>query len=484
MPRCSRLDSVRFGSDKVKPPLDHCDGALLAAFATIALLGTWNNCLLVNDGGVLLSVGWLGNAWALYLDQIAGRAVSTLVTFGPAWLARWAFDLGPASYVVVAHAFYFAVPPLLWMVIRAVEPQRIFSRLYLAMTLVLVYFPTELIVGMGVWMIWAAVIADPARSVRQAVAATLILGLAIAFTHPSIAAMSLLYAVAGAGLLALGRPFPRRVLGFAIAMTILLLLAYAATSTLLPPTNPTILHALATNRYDYVDPVWMLATMTLFPMLPALWLLMVSPGLETARLPWRLSPRAETIVAVVGIWFAANGVSLLTWLFARHTGVYVLALALALALAAPAGNWLARARRPLMLFATIMTVAAFSYAVDLTLFGRFVEQRSSNGIIDVDASTSKPWPPRRQPSFGTRIYFKWAAGDDYLRDIVIPDYDWYLVTLPFHSFFSSGGRTVLFHRLPPTAWLECAPVEQTLKSARGGARLMFLRFLDEHFCVR
>lgn len=65
-------------------------------------------------------------------------------------------------------------------------------------------------------------------------------------------------------------------------MSFLLLAAYGATSTLLPPTNPTILRALTTNRYDYVDPMWMFVTMAPFPMLPALWLLLVSPGLETA----------------------------------------------------------------------------------------------------------------------------------------------------------------------------------------------------------
>lgn len=473
----------------MRTPLDRCDGALLAAFAVIAILGTLNNCLLVNDGGVQLSAGWLGNAWDLYLGQLAARAVSMLVTFGPAWAAREVFDLGPSSYVVVAHLLYFAVPLLLWLAIRAIEPHRTFSRLYLAMALVLVYFPTELILGAGLWLMWVAVAADPARPMRQLILVTLLLGPIMVLVHAALALMSIVYAIAGGALSLFGRAPARRTLGAALAMSALLLVGYAATSALLPPTNPTILHALATNRHDYVDPVWMLATMALFPMLPALWLLLVSPGLETARLRWRLSPRVETIVAVIGLWFAANGASLLTWLFARHTGGYVLALALALALAAPARDWLARARRPLMLFAAIMTVAASSYAVDLALFGRFVQQYcsgGSNGVIDVDASPSKPWPPRQDVTVGTRSYFKWAAGDDYVRDVVVPDYDWYLVTLPFYSFFSSGGRTVLFHRIPPTGWVpfECAPIERTLRSAQGDARRMFLRFADEHYCVR
>jgi hypothetical protein len=163
---------------------DRNDTALLAAFVVIAGLGTWNNCLLFNDGIVLVSVGWLGDAWDLYFNQIAGRAVSTFTTFGPAWAARWAFDLSPGTYIVLAHTLYFAVPLALWLVIRAIEPQRAFSRLYLATTLVLIYFPSELIVGVGLWTIWIALLADPARSLRQVVVATLVLGLLMAFTHP------------------------------------------------------------------------------------------------------------------------------------------------------------------------------------------------------------------------------------------------------------------------------------------------------------
>ena len=129
--------------------LDPSDVALLAAFILTAGLGIWNNCLLFNDGAVLLSAGWLGDAWDLYFNQIAGRAVSTFVTFGPAWAARRAFNLSSGTYIILAHALYFAVPLGLWLAIRAVEPQRAFSRLYLAIMLVLVYFPTELIVGVS-----------------------------------------------------------------------------------------------------------------------------------------------------------------------------------------------------------------------------------------------------------------------------------------------------------------------------------------------
>ena len=140
---------------------DRCDIALLAAFILSAGLGTWNNCLLFNDGIILVSVGWLGDAWDLYFNQIAGRAVSTFTTFGPAWLVRWAFDISSGAYIILAHALYFAVPLVFWLVIRAVEPQLAFSRLYLAVVLVLVYFPTELIVGTSTWVIWAALFSTP-----------------------------------------------------------------------------------------------------------------------------------------------------------------------------------------------------------------------------------------------------------------------------------------------------------------------------------
>ena len=53
------------------------------------------------------------------------------------------------------------MPLALWLVLRAVEPHRLFSRLYLAIVLALIYFPTELIAGAGLWLIWMALIVDP-----------------------------------------------------------------------------------------------------------------------------------------------------------------------------------------------------------------------------------------------------------------------------------------------------------------------------------
>ena len=93
----------------------------------------------------MLSAGWLGNAWDLYLSQIPGRAVSHARAFGPAWLARGALDRGPRVTHRRACAL-FRRAAALWAAIRTIEPQRTFSRLCLATALVLVYFPTELIV--------------------------------------------------------------------------------------------------------------------------------------------------------------------------------------------------------------------------------------------------------------------------------------------------------------------------------------------------
>ena len=112
--------------------------ALLAAYLLAAALGTWQSCLLVTDGAVFLSSVWLGSAWDLFFDQIAGRAVSTFFQFGLAWLLRPAFGSSTQGFLAVAHILYFAAPLVLWLVVRAVEPQRIYSRLLLAITLPLI----------------------------------------------------------------------------------------------------------------------------------------------------------------------------------------------------------------------------------------------------------------------------------------------------------------------------------------------------------
>ena len=446
----------------MRSSLERTDWALLGAFLLAALLGTWTRCLLFNDGAVLLSAGWLGNAWDLFFNQFAGRAVSHFLAFGPAWIARLAFDPSSSSYMTLAHALYFAMPLALWLVLRVVEPHRLFSRLYLAIVLALIYFPTELIAGTGLWLIWMALIVDPARSARQAAVATLLFGAVLVFTHAALALMSLLYVAVGVALSAFGRPVPRRSLVAAAAMSTLLFTAYLVTSRWLPVTNPTMVAALATNRYNYVDPVWVLSTLVLFPMLVALWLLLLAPGAASARLRWRLSPAAVLIIAVLGAWFAAAGTGLLTWLFARNTAPYVLALALALALVSPSA-WLVGARRPLMLYAGVTAIAFLSYNVDLFLFGRFVDRYAGSGVVDVEGPQAVPWPSQRHRPGGPLIYFKWAAGPDYVGDVVVPVYDWYRLTLAFYSYFRSDRQRVLFHPLGRRGdWLpfECAAVER------------------------
>src|SRR5580704_10593971 len=92
------------------PPtrLDRTDLALLAAFAVVAVLGTWQRSLMVIDGAVYLAAAWLGNAWDLFFDQVAGRTVSTLSQFGLAWALRAAVGLSSDAFMVAAHALYFA----------------------------------------------------------------------------------------------------------------------------------------------------------------------------------------------------------------------------------------------------------------------------------------------------------------------------------------------------------------------------------------
>ena len=118
------------------------------------------------------------------------------------------------------------MPLALWLMLRAIETQRLFSRLYLAIVLALIYFPTEQITGIGIWLIWLALVIDPARTGRQVAIATVLLGALLGLTHPSIAMMSLLYLAVGVVLTAFGRPVPRRSLVAAAAMSALLIAAY------------------------------------------------------------------------------------------------------------------------------------------------------------------------------------------------------------------------------------------------------------------
>jgi hypothetical protein len=470
-----------------RPFLDPVDCALLAAFLVMAALGTVTRCLMVNDGAVFIAALWFGETWSLYFSQIASRAVSILLLFGPAWVVRSFVGLSADAFVLLTHALYFAVPLVLWRMIRAVEPHPSFSRLYLANSLMLVYFPTELIVGIGLWMVWAAIISAADRPTYQVVAATVGLGIAIVFTHPATILMTALYGAVGTALSFTGRPFPRRTGAF-VGMIVLLSVGYLATSRLLPASNPTIAHALSENSRDFIDPWWMLATIGRSPVLLALWLLLLVPGANAVRLRWRASSSVLVAVGLLGLWFAVNGVSQVTWIYVRHAGVHVLALAQALALAAPAAAWLAEARRALGLFAVIAVAAALSYNLDLALLQRFIEAHLKPGYVDAESlSGSSAWPPQRPAPSVARVAFKWTAGADYVRDVVVPDYDWYLVTLAFQSFFLSDRTSVLFHRLSDSGWIafECPPVRRALDHARDERDATFLRFvLDTGYCVR
>jgi len=260
--------------------------------------------------------------------------------------------------------------------------------------------------------------------------------------------------------------------------------AYLALSAAFPPSNPTVALQQALNKYDYVNLAWMLVTLWLFPMLIPAWLLLVAPGFGAAGMRWR-PPRGTTeLVGVIGIALAAGGTGLLTWLFARHTASHVLAVALALALASP-GVWLTESRRPLLFYCAIAATAAVSYNADLFLFSRFFDHHVQAGIVDVDAPGAT-WPAPLSGPYGIRGTFKWAAGSDYQRDVVVPMYDWYRVTLAFYSYFRSDRRSVLFHHLNHRGdWIpfECKPLERARVPLHDERDQAFLAFLAEHYCV-
>ena len=439
----------------------------------------------MNDGAVFISAGWLGDAWHLYFNQIPGRAVSVLTLFGPAWAARAILGLDASTYMTVAHTLYFAVPLVLWLVLRAVERDRLFSRLYLAIALVLMYFPSELIVGIGLWLIWLALVCDPARSTRGVGLTTLLLGAAMAFTHPALALMSLLYVAFGPGsrspvasrcrsALCLRPPrcrcscwqFISRLAGGCRRPT----RRRRGSGDGQPCLHQSHLDAKDARPLSHAGGL-------------------VVPVARPRR---RHAGRAlgafcnppRLSLAVLGLWCAAAGTGLMTWIYARHTAVYVLVMALLLALPAPV-EWMRRAERPLMLFAAICAMAAISYNVDLFLFGRFVDRNLAPGVIDAAAAPA-PWPSKRPEAHAARILFKFAAGEEYVRDVVMPTYDWFRVTLAFYSFFRSDRQSVLFHPLGGGAdWLPftCLSIAESLDHARDAQDRMFLTFLSEHYCA-
>src|SRR5262245_32798554 len=105
--------------------MERCDWALLAAYLLAAALRTLTQCLFVHDGAILLTAAWLGDAWDLYFSQNASRAVSTLLMFGPVWLLRRSLGFTAEIHMVLGHLLYFAMPLGLWLVLRAIEPDRL-----------------------------------------------------------------------------------------------------------------------------------------------------------------------------------------------------------------------------------------------------------------------------------------------------------------------------------------------------------------------
>ena len=65
-----------------------------------------------------------------------------------------------------------------------------YSRLYLAIVLVLIQFTSEMVQGIGLWMIWLALMADPARSSRAKAVTSAVMAAILALTHPGIALLS------------------------------------------------------------------------------------------------------------------------------------------------------------------------------------------------------------------------------------------------------------------------------------------------------
>jgi hypothetical protein len=218
-------------------------------------------------------------------------------------------------------------------------------------------------------------------------------------------------------------------------------------------------------------------------MLAALWLLLLAPGFTTAGL--RLPGPTVTLIAIFGLWFAAAGTGMLTWLYARHTAAYILAVAAALALVQPAA-WLGQARRPLMLYALVVSAAFVSYTVDLVLFGRFVDRYPASGWTDVDRQP-QPWLTEFAGKGPGRIAFKWSVGQDYVRDMVVPTFDWYRLTLAFYTYFRSDRQRVLYHLVErPGDWkpYECPALARARALPHDAADITFIDFLVEHYCPR
>jgi hypothetical protein len=139
------------------------------------------------------------------------------------------------------------------------------------------------------------------------VLATLLLGAVMAFTHSALALMGLFFVAAGLVLPLFGQRLPTRSLVAVTVLSVALLAFYLAAARLLPSTNPTDGASQEANRFAYLSPVWMLRTLAYFPMIAALWFLLLVPAADTLRLRWRFLPHATLAIAAFGLWCAVAG---------------------------------------------------------------------------------------------------------------------------------------------------------------------------------
>ena len=438
----------------------------------------------MHDGAILLTAGWLGDAWDLYFSQNASRAVSTLLSFGPVWLVRRAFGPSAGTYMVLGHVLYFAMALVPWLVLRAIEPHRLFSRLYLAVTLAMIYFLAEVVFGVAFWLMWLAVIVRPARTTAQIALATLLLGLAMAFCHPVTGLMTLVYLVAGGVLVGLRRPFPRHTLVAGAALAVLLLLAYFAQSRWLAATNPTILNAVSIIRFDYIDPDLDGGNDGDVPDAGRAVVAPAGAGLHCGR----DAPVAPTVALIADLRAVVrsgrHGHADLA-LRPPHRGLHPGRGGRARPAAA---RGLARRRQRrvgALCPGRIGGVRVRTTSISCCSAASSIATPRQAGSMSIGS----PWHGSRE--FGGQqrhaLAFKWGAGQDYVRDMVVPTFDWYRLTLAFYTYFHSDRQRVLYHLVErPGDWkpYECPALARARALPHDATDLKFIDFLAEHYCPR
>jgi hypothetical protein len=105
---------------------------LPAGVLAAAALGTLTKYLRLDDASIFIAVGGLGDSWDFYFGQFASRVLGMYALFGPAQLVLRVVPMSADAFVVLSHVLHFAMPLVLWLALRAIEPHRLFSRLYLA----------------------------------------------------------------------------------------------------------------------------------------------------------------------------------------------------------------------------------------------------------------------------------------------------------------------------------------------------------------